>query len=246
MSAQALSFRGMSVVEPVNAGTLPARSLHQVTEAIALERLAPLRPGLAERYVRRRGGRETFQILDAGLKPILAATYGLLIYEEQIVDMAVRVAGFSADEAEQFRCEIAVEIPALPGGPAGGGLAGGNSARGSAERGVRREAWRLRFVRGAVGRGVEVGRAEEIFAGLLTAGAVTVSRAECVAEAMRLLREARGFGAVRDGRSGVALPAGVTRLPLPRRQFVLPWLETPGVAASLSRGAEDAPLRKRA
>ena len=89
-------------------------------------------------------------------------------------------------------------------------------------------------------------RAEEILAGLLTAGAVTVSRAECVAEAMRLLREARGFGAVRDGRSGVALPAGVTRLPLPRRQFVLPWLETPGVAASLSRGAEDAPLRKRA
>ncbi len=34
--------------------------------------LAPLRPGLAERFVRRRRGDEAFQIVDAALKPVLA------------------------------------------------------------------------------------------------------------------------------------------------------------------------------
>lgn len=223
-------------------GAAPVPTLHDVTEAIALERLAPLRPGLAERFVRRRRGEEAFQVVDAALKPVLAATFGLLVYEEQVVDIAVRVAAFSAAEAERLRREIAAPV----GLSAVGGSAASSSAVGGSARGLALANWRVRFVKGAVERGCSAERAEEIFAGLVSAGAVTVSRSECVTEAMRILRESRGFGAARDGRTGATLPPGVMALPLPRRQFVLPWLEAPAEAVGAPQVAEEAPLRRRA
>src|SRR5262245_55221461 len=71
----------------------------------ALYRPGALDAGTVEEYVRRRsGGRVTYPLPE--LEPILAETLGILVYQEQVMRIAQRVAGYSLAEADLLRKAI--------------------------------------------------------------------------------------------------------------------------------------------
>lgn len=71
--------------------------------------LALYRPGamdFIDNYIRRRDGRETVEYIDASLEPILKSTYGIIIYQEQILEIARVFAGYTLGEADILRRAI--------------------------------------------------------------------------------------------------------------------------------------------
>lgn len=68
--------------------------------------LALFRPGPMENidsYIRRKEGREKIKYLHADLEPILSDTYGIIIYQEQIMQIATKMASFTLGEADILR-----------------------------------------------------------------------------------------------------------------------------------------------
>lgn len=68
--------------------------------------IALFRPGAAiniDSYIRRKHGEEKITYLDDCLEPILSDTYGILIYQEQIIQAANIYAGYSLGEADILR-----------------------------------------------------------------------------------------------------------------------------------------------
>ncbi|WP_046174052.1 DNA polymerase III subunit alpha [Domibacillus indicus] len=64
------------------------------------------RPGPMEQiplYIERRHGRKTAQYSHPILKDVLEPTYGIIVYQEQIIEIAVQLAGFSPGEADLLR-----------------------------------------------------------------------------------------------------------------------------------------------
>ena len=69
----------------------------------ALFRPGPLGAGMAETYVNKRHGREPITYLFDELEPILRPTYGVILYQEQVMQIAQAIAGFSLGEADVLR-----------------------------------------------------------------------------------------------------------------------------------------------
>lgn len=68
--------------------------------------IALFRPGPAsniDSYIRRKHGEEAITYLDASLKEILKSTYGIIVYQEQIMQIAHTLAGYSLGEADILR-----------------------------------------------------------------------------------------------------------------------------------------------
>jgi DNA polymerase III subunit alpha len=64
-------------------------------------------------YARRKNGQEQVVYLDERLKEITASTYGICIYQEQYMEIAKKVAGFSPAEADDLRKAIGKKIHSL-------------------------------------------------------------------------------------------------------------------------------------
>ena len=80
---------------------LKPNSLEDIFAAIAL-----FRPGAAvniDSYIRRKHGEEKVEYLDSSLEGITKSTYGILIYQEQIMQLANIYAGYSLGEADILR-----------------------------------------------------------------------------------------------------------------------------------------------
>jgi DNA polymerase-3 subunit alpha len=69
----------------------------------ALFRPGPLGAGMGETYVNRRHGREPVTYMFPSLEPILAPTYGVILYQEQVMQIASLIAGYSLGEADMLR-----------------------------------------------------------------------------------------------------------------------------------------------
>jgi error-prone DNA polymerase len=70
---------------------------------ISLIRPGPLQAQMVHPYLRRRTGKEPVTYLHPLLKPALAETLGVLVFQEQVLKVAQALAGFTAGEAEQLR-----------------------------------------------------------------------------------------------------------------------------------------------
>ncbi len=70
---------------------------------IALFRPGPLQSGMVHPFVRRRRGLEPVEYLHPSLKPVLEDTYGVIVYQEQVLEVAHKFAGMSLEEADEFR-----------------------------------------------------------------------------------------------------------------------------------------------
>lgn len=83
---------------------LKPKCFEDVVALIALNRPGPM--AYIGNYARRRDGLEKITYLSEDLKPILFSTYGIIIYQEQIMQIAQVFSGFSMAEADNFRRAI--------------------------------------------------------------------------------------------------------------------------------------------
>jgi error-prone DNA polymerase len=86
--------------------TLPRlrpRTFYDLVVEVALIRPGPIQGGSVHPYIRRRNGREPVTYLHPLLEPALAKTLGVPLFQEQLMQMAIDVAGFTPGEADQLR-----------------------------------------------------------------------------------------------------------------------------------------------
>jgi len=69
----------------------------------ALYRPGPLQSGMADVYVNRKLGREKVTTIFPELEEILKDTCGIIVFQEQVMQISVRIAGFSMSEADEMR-----------------------------------------------------------------------------------------------------------------------------------------------
>ncbi|MBP9074697.1 MAG: DNA polymerase III subunit alpha [Caldilineaceae bacterium] len=110
---------------------LKARSVQDLAVANAFFKPGPATGGMAAAFVRRYRGEERVSFLHPSLAPILGKTQGVLLFQEQILRVAVEIAGLAWSDAEHLRRGMskfqAAEMAALrdkfiagcmrPGGP---------------------------------------------------------------------------------------------------------------------------------
>ncbi|MFQ5625961.1 MAG: DNA polymerase III subunit alpha, partial [Methyloligellaceae bacterium] len=105
---------------------------------VALYRPGPM--ANIESFINRKHGTEDPDYLHSLIKPILEETYGVIIYQEQVMQIAQVLSGYSLGEADLLRRAMGKKIK------------------------KEMDEQRARFVEGAVANNVERGRAEYIFA----------------------------------------------------------------------------------
>lgn len=69
----------------------------------ALYRPGPLGSGMVEDFIERKHGRQKIIYLFPELKPILEETYGVIVYQEQVIKIASTIGGYSLGEADILR-----------------------------------------------------------------------------------------------------------------------------------------------
>ncbi len=70
---------------------------------VALVRPGPIQGNMVHPYLRRRQGLEPVIYAHPALEPVLAETLGVILFQEQVIRVAVVIAGFSPAEADQLR-----------------------------------------------------------------------------------------------------------------------------------------------
>jgi error-prone DNA polymerase len=123
--------------------TLPRlrpRTFYDLVVEVALIRPGPIQGGSVHPYIRRRNGKEPVTYLHPLLEPSLAKTLGIPLFQEQLMQMAIDVAGFSPTEADELR-----------------------QAMGSKRSKARMERLRDRFYAGMAVRGITGAVADEIW-----------------------------------------------------------------------------------
>ncbi len=89
--------------------TLPRmkpETFYDLAIEVALIRPGPIQGEATNPYLNRRQGKEPVTYLDERLKPILERTLGIVIFQEQILRIAMELAGFTAAEADELRRAI--------------------------------------------------------------------------------------------------------------------------------------------
>ena len=69
----------------------------------ALYRPGPLASGMVDDFIERKHGRQRIQYLFPELKPLLQETYGVIVYQEQVMKIASVIAGYTLGEADILR-----------------------------------------------------------------------------------------------------------------------------------------------
>ena len=82
---------------------LRARNLFDLAVANAFFKPGPATGGMAQTFIRRYRGEEEVQYLHPTLVPILSATQGVLIFQEQVLRLATEIAGLSWEQADHLR-----------------------------------------------------------------------------------------------------------------------------------------------
>jgi len=106
MLCEADSVGVFQVESRAQMATLPRlrpRDFYDLVVEVALIRPGPIQGGSVHPYIRRRNGLEPVTYLHPLLKRALGKTLGVPIFQEQMMQMAIDAAGFSAAEADQLR-----------------------------------------------------------------------------------------------------------------------------------------------
>lgn len=106
---------------------------------VALFRPGPLQSGMVDDFIERRHQRVAIEYQHPWLEPILRSTYGVIVYQEQVMQIAQVMAGYSLGSADLLRRAMGKKKP---------------------EEMAKQ---RLTFINGAVERGVENALASHIF-----------------------------------------------------------------------------------
>jgi error-prone DNA polymerase len=82
---------------------LAPRCFYDLVVEVALIRPGPIQGGSVHPYIRRRNGTEAVSYLHPLLEKSLAKTLGIPLFQEQLMQMAIDVAGFTPAESDQLR-----------------------------------------------------------------------------------------------------------------------------------------------
>ena len=82
---------------------LKPSGLEDISSVLALYRPGPLDAGLIPKFINRKHGREKIDFAHEVLQPILTETYGIMVYQEQIMKIAQDMAGYSLGQADLLR-----------------------------------------------------------------------------------------------------------------------------------------------
>lgn len=91
-------------------------NLEDMIALVALFRPGPLQSGMVDDFINRKHGKATVAYPDAKyqherLRPILAPTYGVIVYQEQVMQIAQALAGYSLGEADLLRRAMGKKQP---------------------------------------------------------------------------------------------------------------------------------------
>lgn len=78
-----------------------------IVAVLALFRPGPLGAGIVDQFVARKNGREAIVPYDPRLEWIMEDTYGLMVYQEQVMRISMEMSGFSAGESDKLRKAVA-------------------------------------------------------------------------------------------------------------------------------------------
>jgi error-prone DNA polymerase len=118
---------------------LPQRFEDIIVE-VALLRPGPIQGNMVHPYLRRRQGLEPVSYIHPALEPALGETLGVMVFQEQVIRVAVTIAGFAPGEADRLRRAI-------------------SRSRSRAEM----TKLRVRFLAGAQANGIDEAIAAEVF-----------------------------------------------------------------------------------
>lgn len=135
-------------------------SFRDIIALVALYRPGPLDSGMHDEFVRRKNGRLPVTYIVPELEPILKDTYGVILYQEQVMKIAGVLADYSMAEADNLRKAMGKKIGEI-----------------MAEE-------RQRFLARATGKGVEAAKAEKIFDLIEKFGRYGFNKAHSAAYAM--------------------------------------------------------------
>ena len=82
---------------------LQQRDFEDVIAAISLFRPGPLQADMIAPFIRRRHGLEPVTVPHPDMEPVLRRTYGVIVYQEQVIEVAAKIAGFSLAEGDMLR-----------------------------------------------------------------------------------------------------------------------------------------------
>ncbi|ALF53498.1 DNA polymerase III subunit alpha [Nostoc piscinale CENA21] len=82
---------------------LKPSNIEDISSILALYRPGPLDAGLIPKFINRKHGRENIDYESQILEPILNETYGIMVYQEQIMKIAQDMAGYSLGQADLLR-----------------------------------------------------------------------------------------------------------------------------------------------
>lgn len=86
---------------------LKPRTFYDLVVEVAIVRPGPIQGGMVHPYLRRRQKLEPVVYEGKGLEKVLSRTYGVPIFQEQVMQIAMVAAGFSAGEADHLRRSMA-------------------------------------------------------------------------------------------------------------------------------------------
>lgn len=132
----------------------------------ALHRPGPMGAGMADSYVASKRGEKEVSYPHPDLEEILGDTYGTVVYQEQVMLISVRIAGFSMNDSDALRKAMSKKDERLMGEFAD------------------------RFVQGAVRKGHAARFAEELFANLAKFAAYGFNKSHATAYALLAYRTA--------------------------------------------------------
>ena len=85
---------------------LKPTDFNDLIAVLALYRPGPLGGGLVDQYIETKHGRRAPEYLHPLLEPILKETYGVIVYQEQVMEIARALAGYTLGEADLLRRAI--------------------------------------------------------------------------------------------------------------------------------------------
>ncbi len=86
-------------------------TIHDINAMVALYRPGPMQ--FIPDYIKRKHNPRLIKYLDPALEPILKQSYGVLVYQDDLLIMAHDLAGYSWGEVDKFRKAVGKKIPAL-------------------------------------------------------------------------------------------------------------------------------------
>ena len=84
-----------------------------ITALVALYRPGPMESGMIDDYVDRKHGKKAVEFMLPELEPILKETYGVIVYQEQVMKIASVLANYSMAEADGLRKAMGKKIPEI-------------------------------------------------------------------------------------------------------------------------------------